>query len=202
MPKNHKVFSQLLTVLKRVVQLSISSHFYLIAFSTLQVWWLCVHARQCMNTRQLRMIFEMLFLCSGKDVWRHCSSHKTGWWPIQPIQHIERLLRLLITFVFFAFWRVTLLCLVYRIKQNINVDFCVRINECLLTENMYIFWFMSAYLFYSSAPKLGTFLWATRYKNFISLKIVANIKERQKEKLNYGKHSNTHYITLDYLQAT
>jgi len=45
----------------------------------------------------------------------------------------------------------------------VSVNFCVDINKCLLTENIYLAWFTSASVFYSSVPKFGTFLWATQY---------------------------------------
>ena len=45
---------------------------------------------------------------------------------------VERLLRLLITSCF---------CILTHISvkvRNINVEFCIHINDCLLTENMYL----------------------------------------------------------------
>jgi len=41
--------------------------------------------------------------------------------------------------------------------QNVKVNFRVPINECLLTENMHLVYFISALEFYSSGPKFGTF---------------------------------------------
>jgi len=48
---------------------------------------------------------------------------------------VERLLRLLITFFCILTCNITLLSIWVKVR-NINVDFCVRIKECLLPENM------------------------------------------------------------------
>ena len=56
----------------------------------------------------------------------------------------------------FFFVRVTLFYLVSKVR-NINVDFCVHIKKCLLTEDTWLVSFTSAWVFYSSVPKLGTF---------------------------------------------
>ena len=119
-------------------------------FSTVQVWWLCVHARQC--TMQCTSSQgnsgcsskHCSWFCSGKDVWQHCSSHKTGWGPIQHI-FSWTLVKATDNFVvFFAFWRVTLLCLVFLLKEEISMWISVyHINECSITENLYLVWFIS-----------------------------------------------------------
>jgi len=124
-----------------VVWSSISSHFCLIAFSTVQVWWLCVHARQC--TMQCTSSQgnsgwsskRCSWLCSGKDVWQH--GHQLNTFSV------KHLLRLLITLCFFAFWRVKLLCLVSPLKYEISTWISVYISKYVCLLNINLVWFTS-----------------------------------------------------------
>jgi len=56
---------------------------------------------------------------------------------------VERLLRLLTTLWFFCILTCNTFLLSILVSRSINVDFCVHIRECLLTENMYLLWFTS-----------------------------------------------------------
>jgi len=58
---------------------------------------------------------------------------------------VEHLLMLLINLCFFCILtcNTTLLSISVNVTY-INIDFCVHINECLLTANMYLVWFTSA----------------------------------------------------------
>jgi len=129
---------------------SISSHFCLIAFSAAQVWWLCVHARQCTIQRTSSQD-NSLWLQNGvpdfaveKTVTALCSSHKTGWGSIQHI-FSWTLVKPTNNCVFFCILtcNITLLSISVKVR-NIIVNFCVRIKEYLITENMYLVWFTSA----------------------------------------------------------
>jgi len=83
---------------------------------------------------------------SGKDVWQHSSSHKTGWAPFSAFL-VERLLWILKLCVRFCVltYNTTLLSVAVKVR-NINVDLCAHINKRLLTENIYIYlvWFTLA----------------------------------------------------------
>jgi len=136
-----------------------------------------LNVRQCTmqcTSNQGWSLKRCSWFCRGKDVWQHCSSHKTGW---RPIQHIFNwtLVKATDNFVFFCIlaYNTTLLNILV-IVRNISVNICagLRINECLLTENMYLLWFTSVYVFNNSATKFGTFLWATWYYKSVELKLM------------------------------
>ena len=72
---------------------------------------------------------------------------------------VKQLLRLLVTLRFFSILtRSTNLLGIFIEVRCDNVNFCVHISECLLPENVYLLLFTSVYVFYSSMPKIGTFL--------------------------------------------
>jgi len=51
------------------------------------------------------------------------------------------------------------------------MNFCVHINECLLTENTYFVWFTSAQVFCSSASNVETFFIYLLFKKHIYINI-------------------------------
>jgi len=89
------------------------------------------------------------------------SSHKTGCGPTQYIfswMLVKAAGNRLNTLWLFCILTCSMTLLSILVKVwNVSVNFCVHINECLLTENIYLVWFTSAEVFYSSAPKFGTF---------------------------------------------
>jgi len=123
-----------------VVRSSISSHFCHIAFSTVQVWWICVHARQCTmlcTSSQDNSGWSSKrcsWFCSGKDVWQYCAAVTKQDGDQFSTFSVEHLLRLLITLLFCILTcNITLLSISVKVR-NINVNFCVHIKECLLTK--------------------------------------------------------------------
>jgi len=128
MQKNHKVLSQLLAALTRVwscaelvIDLVPFLSYWLLLSERFKSGDLSVHARQC--TMQCTSsqgnsgwsLKRCSGFCNGKDVWQHCSSHNTGWGPIQRI-FSWMLFKATDNCFFFAFWHVILLCLVSWLK--------------------------------------------------------------------------------------
>jgi len=68
-------------------------------------------------------------------------------------------------FIRILIYSTTLLSIFIKVR-NVNLNFYLRINECLLTKNIYLVWYTSVSLFYSLAPKFEMFLWTTWYWQF------------------------------------
>jgi len=93
-----------------------------------------VHHAVHIEPRQLGMIFEMLLLILQ---WKRRLA------ALQQSQN--RMGTNSAHFQFFCIFTCSITLLSISVKvRNINVDFCVDIKECLLTEYMYLVWFNSA----------------------------------------------------------
>jgi len=94
-------------------------------------------------------------------------SHKTEWGQIQQVfswMLVTTADKWLNTWWLFCILTYSTTSLTISVKvSNVNMNFVVQINECLLTQNMYSVFCTSAYVFHSSVAKFGAFLCATQY---------------------------------------
>jgi len=138
------------------------------------------------------------------------ASHKTRWGPIQHI-FSWMLIKATKNFVFFCIltYNTTLISISFKVR-NVNVDFCVRIDECLLTENIYLAWFrlfQRKCFIVSSSAKVGNVVMSHRCHPLHSLhcfRISVNLyRIFMKFLIQSHKSANSEYRTeYPYLSFT